>query len=1005
MKKRIYILLPLLLIMFIMSVDRVVAEEWDPNGGTTNTDGNFGGCSGISCFNDDEKMYGMRVSMVDSNGNVAANTKVINFWSDFALDISSKYKTFTVDNKKIDIYYFSFSNNTRGQNIENYVIPGLIPKSWYNSFLPNPVFAYEDVLKDLSGQTNKGYGNVDLLKIMISLLLRTSTDVNEINWNDYNQYYVKFEPLMVESFWGTMYYGNRYTIQGTVREVFDEINKIYNDKSLCNQGGTPPAGFHEVWNPYLNALFLQEDVFGKNNVDGITFAPASDCPLYLYYDRNDVVKNWAENYYFNSFIDCNGMRGDAFYGKYGYGLGVIKISEVPDLTTDETPSNSKLTIYKYKGNPNDGAKSNFLGSVNFVIKKCKEGRSCDNPSDDNDWDETYNRKKSLEGAEGEYVISSEFDAGTYVIKEIDPETSDVYYEFNGGTASENLKGQWYRFELTEGNEYILNVYNVDVKEKSCEEEVKNIFNKISVPTQRRYYLYKLYKEERFKDYNGLVAFDEYENIINNFDDISNEDASNMCSQKSETYKPPLKCSGEIKLGTRINDDNIYSNTKFLRYIINNEKSISVGLEDIDCAVSFKVTTNFQENNEPVETGTLLWSDDPGKFEAELTCYGITRKNYTVENLNKYWIDINNGGKKIGSFNGIVSDNLLPKFSMTIRTPVRSEKEITLNTTGIINNTKLVETEINNIEIDGEIYQEVKFTVSLTDPEDGNIMKYDKLCYPVDGEIGGTCDYRPDDDSGNGTPGFAISFEEEFMKGQKEKNGKGTLELLYNDETYEKECDYYITPGPITTHEENSYEYNFEVRTIDTNNPFPGINGKDGEGRTVGSNWCTYYYIGKDIDGIKVGDIDVNGKITTKDAQQLNVNINKGSYDDVVKYADFNGDGITNNDDSIILQRYVGKLEKDFNCKNQGYLIQKYIKDRPNSNSTEAPMYTFTLKSNDIKEIRAYNKDHNYNSFVPDKNNKLLSQFITDALNGTLTTNSLDYGREYTCKDNRGNEGC
>ena len=550
--------------MLIMGVDRVVAEEWDPNGGTTNTDGNFGGCSGISCFNDDEKMYGMRVSMVDSNGNVAANTKVINFWSDFALDISSKYKTFTVDNKKIDIYYFSFSNNTRGQNIENYVIPGLIPKSWYNSFLPNPVFAYEDVLKDLSGQTNKGYGNVDLLKIMISLLFRTSTDVNEINWNDYNQYYVKFEPLMVESFWGTMYYGNRYTIQGTVREVFDEINKIYNDKSLCNQGGTPPAGFHEVWNPYLNALFLQEDVFGKNNVDGITFAPASDCPLYLYYDRNDVVKNWAENYYFNSFIDCNGMRGDAFYGKYGYGLGVIKISEVPDLTTDETPSNSKLTIYKYKGNPNDGAKSNFLGSVNFVIKKCKEGRSC-NPSDDNDWDVKYNRKKSLVGAEGEYVISRKFDAGTYVIKETYPDTSEVYYEFNGGTASNNLKDQWYQFELTEGNEYILNVYNVNVKEKSCEEEVKNIFTKTSVPTQRRYYLYKLYEEERFKDYNGLVAFDEYENIINNSGAISNEDALNMCSQKSETYNPPLKCSGEIDLGTRINDDKIYSNTNFFRY--------------------------------------------------------------------------------------------------------------------------------------------------------------------------------------------------------------------------------------------------------------------------------------------------------------------------------------------------------------------------------------------------------------------------------------------------------
>ena len=1000
MKKRIYILLPLLLIMLIMGVDRVGAEEWDPNGGTTNTDGNFGGCSGISCFNDDEKMYGMRVSMVDSNGNVAANTKAINFWSDFALDISSKYKTFTVDNKKIDIYYFSFSNNTRGQNIENYVIPGLIPKSWYNSFLPNPVFAYEDVLKDLSGQTNKGYGNVDLLKIMISLLFRTSTDVNEINWNDYNQYYVKFEPLMIESFWGTMYYGNRYTIQGTVREVFDEINKIYNDKSLCNQGGTPPAGFHEVWNPYLNALFLQEDVFGKNNVDGITFAPASDCPLYLYYDRNDVVKNWAENYYFNSFIDCNGMRGDAFYGKYGYALGVITLK---DKIKDTEPRMNQLKINKYEGIPSDN-NNRFNGSAKFRIDKCTDDTSCE-VDDENHWENIINREKA-DWSKELTITSTDLTEGTeYRIKEMgsNPSAEQVYYKFGDELQQIKDGDGWFKFTYSKDNN-VINVYNVSSGiQKECKDEVYNITNNNGLNlAQKHYFLYKLF-EDTYTDNNNLVAFDVFKDEIKTGFESADE-ADKMCMSSDEKFTPDLSCSGKFELGTRIKN-NLYPNENNLKHIILNADSLKlyINYSELYCATSYTMSNDFKK--EKVKAGDLLWKEAPGHLTEKITCYGFVKDNNFKLNEENEENEEDLKNSLIDKLNNVDYDEL-PSISMKITTPTDSasnsiteSEELKLEIIGNRQEPKFELFESTDFSVDGQRYQEIWFTALISNGD----MKYDQLCYTVDGETDGSCEYSFDDVLDNGNPGFAISFEEEFMKGQKEKNGKGTLELLYNDKTYEKECDYSITPGPITTHEENSYEYNFEVRTIDTNNPFPGINGKDGEGRTVGSNWCTYDYIGKDIDGIKVGDINGDGKIVNSDVLKLNMILNSDSEE--VKYADFNGDGITNNDDSIILQKYVGKLEKDFNCKNQGYLIQKYIKDRPNSNSTEAPMYTFTLKSNDIKKIREYNKDHNYNSFVPDKNNKLLSQFITDALNGTLTTNSLDYGREYTCKDNRGNEGC
>ena len=101
MKKRIYILI--LLLFVTMGIDKARAEDWTPNGSTTNTGANFGGCSGESCFNDDEKMYGLRVSLVDSSGNIASGTKQINLWSDWAIANSSKIETRKINKKTINL--------------------------------------------------------------------------------------------------------------------------------------------------------------------------------------------------------------------------------------------------------------------------------------------------------------------------------------------------------------------------------------------------------------------------------------------------------------------------------------------------------------------------------------------------------------------------------------------------------------------------------------------------------------------------------------------------------------------------------------------------------------------------------------------------------------------------------------------------------------------------------------------------------------------------------------
>lgn len=998
MKKRIYILLPLLLIMLIMGVDRVGADIFINADGTYS--GPSGSCAGVCCqntagiFGVDGVIYGLRIHIYYYN------------------DTDKTYKV--ISNKLINFWASSEILNKVSQNSDLFIV-----KNQINAYVPGVMNPSEDVNPSEMYKINyndkvltKERFNDTTIESIFSTFKNNNAFKNEfqdITYDDFKnegQYYMLAEPVFAMHLFNKYgWYGNtgadaNYVNIGTAQDFVVYKNDIYIDK---NHNNSPS---YECFDALMNPAN------GTKVFDNFLTDP--------YVDEENNLK-------INYIVNANSIGQDTRYADFlrnpsasGWSKSIIRITDfVPP--THETPpplSRPALVINKHSGTIDNNKL--YDGWASFRIEKCEnvEGNICTKWNTDNP---ILNSKikQFYWQAGGKIVSNKELTKGKYRIQETESqhESSEVYYEFNGAN-SENKKNNWYEFDISDNITYTINVYNVNAEEKSCEEEVKSIFSSNDYPVIRRFRLFQLY-EERFEDFNGLVAFDEYENIINKSGAISNEDALNMCSQKSETYNPPLKCSGEIDLGTRINDDKIYSNTNFLRYIINNENSIYVGLEDIDCAVSFKVTTNFQENNEPVETGTLLWSDDPGKFEAELNCYGITKKNYTVKNLTAYWDSINNGGKKIGSFNGIVSDNLLPKFSMTIRTPARSEKEITLNTTGIINNTVLVGTpEINNIEIDGERYQEVKFTVSLTDPEDGNIMKYDKLCYSVDGKTDGGCIYAPDDGSGKGTPGFAISYDENF-ENYSYIDTSGILKLNYGNDSFSELCEYQIIPGPIeppcdpkkeicdssSNHpSKKGYHYNFEVRTIDTNNPFPGINGKDGEGRTVGSNWCTYYYIGKDIDGIKVGNLKKDDDVITNgDVLKLNMTLNSDSEE--VKYADFNGDGITNNDDSIILQNYVGKLEKDFNCKNQGYLIQKYIKDRPNSNSTEAPMYTFTLKSNDIKAIREYNKDHNYNSFEPDKDNKLLSQFITNALNGTLTTNSLDYGREYTCKDNRGNEGC
>ena len=193
---------------------------------------------------------------------------------------------------------------------------------------------------------------------------------------------------------------------------------------------------------------------------------------------------------------------------------------------------------------------------------------------------------------------------------------------------------------------------------------------------------------------------------------------------------------------------------------------------------------------------------------------------------------------------------------------------------------------------------------------------------------------------------------------------------------------------------NSLKVNF--RTIDTSNPFPGISGN---GRLTGSNWCNTSLIGSsryDSDGNKyiVGDLNGDGKITANEDINvaLNIFINSNKY-----VADINGDGEVTYPLSGTCSKFdydndyctlTSTVSSSFETKNRQCIgdkdrlfIKKYITDAPNSSSNLKPMYSFTLNSSDIKNLRDYNKYHSYREFdfECDYGNDCMSEFLTNMI--------------------------
>ena len=202
------------------------------------------------------------------------------------------------------------------------------------------------------------------------------------------------------------------------------------------------------------------------------------------------------------------------------------------------------------------------------------------------------------------------------------------------------------------------------------------------------------------------------------------------------------------------------------------------------------------------------------------------------------------------------------------------------------------------------------------------------------------------------------------------------------------------------------------------NPYP-LGDDVPEGSTYGDDKFAASCSSVTLDTV---DMNGDGKVDTKDKTSVNrngptPNIDQEKYsnpdDDIteIRYVnkyydatdetigqifdeivgDIDGDGVASYDtnctssssDYCVLKRYVGLGNQSINCNSSpdiNNIVKRYITNAKNSYSTDEPMYSFTLTSQDIKNIRDYNKlnaydDYNMKCLSDDK--ECLSTFLTD----------------------------
>ena len=826
--------------------------------------------------------------------------------------------------------------------------------------------------------------------------------------------------LYVTKYYGTPDSSNLDTTQGQVcfriLQKTDDKNGIY---SIYGAGGKTRYCNHIPYNKnegsisnwHDQALYQQFSVklpAGKYKLREIDVA--DDVETVAFRQKNDSTKKYTDvltSYKVN--VSEEGYESQEFELKAGGECHINVYNKLKDTTNDK----GKITVYKYlnkkyaSGGDIPGFSINDNASYPYVTHY-KLYKS------DKDGNISSLIESKSKNASADRVQFSNLEPGYYVIKEYDISNNVSSVGFY-----DNKKDKLNDIVLSTGREAsskaiyvdnsnkVLYVYNTVVS-SSCNDSLQKIKNDYCSGGNRcsnsnkPVVIKKLYDLfENNLEYNRLLNYE----IDNTGLDLSKVSCSNYdnCDGKLKNLENKKCTVGSLNF---IEDDTINPRVCSISNYYNNNNIVGTFyVDDVGafCYYNYNYRTNF--SNDSVYRGRLLWSyPSLGDFNINVSCEGAFSSVVEAEDvkLNKE------------SFENYV---LPSSLSISYESGNNYFAELSLiGSDGDRNSSGLSDIDAN-VECDNifcyvtwnkvfkfNIYYN-KGLYSLK-KNNGTFFLFD---YFLD-------DYNNDYDfKGYGLP---ISFSDTI--------GEKNATFMIGDA--ELTCPYTVKKtggggensggGDDGDGDDRSYLGNFDIdfRIIDPSNPFPG---EDGNGRLTGSNWCLSSNVGKiiyeydefgnkviDDKGVTkfsiVGDITGDYKLTDQDYSR-DESFFKLPVGDINGSGDIEYDSTCASDstaDNCILQNYIKGLQdnsfNEFNCSSNNENVIKYIigdEDNKvnNSDSTDLPMYSFTLTPNDIQTIRNYNLKNSYTDFnlSCDSDDKCISNFLSDIVGGQLDSTSVD----------------
>ena len=680
------------------------------------------------------------------------------------------------------------------------------------------------------------------------------------------------------------------------------------------------------------------------------------------------------------------------------------------LVLNEPKDNSKLRITKKKGTEANSSK--YTGIVKFSVCKANNRNDC--------IDITKNRNADYVEVDGSLL-----EPGVeYIIKEEVPaNTSKVLFKYNDHNLGERTIEENNSEAISDSFTFVRNnkiqeIYVYNDSSSECDNLLKDITSRCTggvcgsdIRSSVINELSELY--ETYSDYNLIQ---NYRYIDGGKLDVSQTScgiAKCKINSSFECYEGSLSYYGDLvnyasSSSNRISE--VYNSACYISDTSGTSDFVKYNYDDgnlvADCGVTYKYNLTKFDSNDSVQSGSLLWSgsinsdtkEKIGTLDINLQCNMIT--TLFVDNDSSDMTESQKDKEKTDFLNNLslniskLKDDLSPTFSISLDDLENISDEFDYNFSDtysdITPDVKGCDNDYNcsaywnsyfslNIYYKSFWYLDKSFAF-IRDSE------YEKLKNDIHFNSN---DYTP---SGEGLPIATETKAATGLKATLSFTGAYTDTTLHND----AKCSYNVD-NKCPDDDPSCYgAYNFDIRIIDTKDPFPG---KSGKGRLTGENWCLSYRIGRKVKDINnnyllVGDLNNDSMFTVSQDFGLNKDVFISKFN-----ADIDGDGeVTYDDcsnednfesDNCILFNYINKNKTKI-CNSGNKIVKKYITDpdRPSSSSTDKPMYSFTLNSTDIKIIREYNKSYVYSdkNYTCINGNECIDKFLTNLIKGNPIIN-------------------